>query len=306
MQQVWGAVLGLFGGFGLLMIIVGVKRKFSPPVIGRLGAAVYAQTTFRDVAKRLRLAAQQKLDTKEELRQDLNMIGRTVEEHTAWKVTSTVVGSILLAVVGGVVSVVAKSSLEGMPAALNPTAVLIIAGSALGALVGWMLPDSIVSTDAEKERFYFQQVAESWLELVAQLVTAGEDTFSALMTATTYSEQPVFTSVRNAMQEAALSGRPPWDGLRGLAKDRRLNFLTPFCAALDLAGTTGTGAHQAILAQVESTRSKAMHEAAADAAAASEKMGAPLALISGAFMMIMGYPPMAGILQSTTTLPGSL
>lgn len=306
MLQVWAAVLGIVGGFGLFMIIVGVKRKFDPPVIGKQGTAAYTGTTFKDVALRVKLATQQKLDTKAELRQDLNMIGRTVEEHTAIKITSTVVVSILMATAGGIVAVVAKSSLEGLPAILSPTALLIIAGAALGALLGWILPDSTAATDAEKERFYFQQVAESWLELVAQLVTAGEDTFSALMTATSYSEQPVFTSIRDVMREAALSGHPPWDGLRNLSKERRLDFLIPFCAALDLAGTTGTGAHQAILSQVESTRSKAMHEAAAEAAAAGEKMGAPLALISGAFMMIMGYPPMAGILESTTTLPGSL
>ena len=44
---------------------------------------------------------------------------------------------------------------------------------------------------------------------------------------------------------------------------------------------------------------------AADAAAgsASEKMGAPLALIGGAFMTLMGYPSLACIMD-TATLSG--
>ena len=54
---------------------------------------------------------------------------------------------------------------------------------------------------------------------------------------------------------------------------------------------------------MDAARSKAMLEADAAAASSSEKMGAPLALIGGAFMILMGYPPMAGILD-TSTLSG--
>ena len=54
---------------------------------------------------------------------------------------------------------------------------------------------------------------------------------------------------------------------------------------------------------MEAARSKAMLEADAAAASSGEKMGAPLALIGGAFMILMGYPPLAGILD-TSTLSG--
>ena len=54
----------------------------------------------------------------------------------------------------------------------------------------------------------------------------------------------------------------------------------------------GAGSRQAIMAQVDAARSKAMLKADAAAASSSEKMGAPLALIGGAFMILMGYPPM--------------
>ena len=162
------------------------------------------------------------------------------------------------------------------------------------------MPDSILKTEAEKERVLFQQVTESWLELVAQLATAGSDTFAALVAAAGYSEQPGFVVIRDALRVSAASGEPPWTGLRRLADERRLRFLDPFCSALELAGTTGAGSRQAILAQVDAARSKAMLEADAAAASSGEKMGAPLALIGGAFMILMGYPPLAGILDSTT------
>ena len=177
---------------------------------------------------------------------------------------------------------------------------VIVAAALLGGLGGWWLPDSILRTEAEKERVLFQQVTESWLELVAQLVTAGADTFAALARAASYSEQPGFVVLREALRVSAAGGEPPWTGLRRLADERRLPFLDPFCSALELAGTTGAGSRQAILAQVDAARSKAMLEADAAAASAGEKMGAPLALIGGAFMVLMGYPPMAGILDSAT------
>ena len=140
-------------------------------------------------------------------------------------------------------------------------------------------------------------------QLVAQLVAAGSDTFAALTTAASYSEQPGFVVIRDTLRMSAASGEPPWTGLRRLADERRLRFLDPFCAALELAGTTGAGSRQAILAQVEAARSKAMLEADAAAASSGEKMGAPLALIGGAFMILMGYPPLAGIMD-TSTLSG--
>ena len=179
-------------------------------------------------------------------------------------------------------------------------ALILVAAAALGALGGWWLPDSILKTAAEKERVYFQQVTESWLELAGQLVTAGSDTFAALVTAASYSEQPVFKTLRDALRVSAARGEPPWSGLRRLADERRLRFLDPFCASLEMAGTTGAGSRETILSQVESARNKAMHEADAAAASAGEKMGAPLALIGGAFMMLMGYPPLAGIMDGAS------
>ena len=236
----------------------------------------------------------QDLDTKFVLMQDARMVGRSTDTHAMHKMAGLAFGSLLL----GAFAVIANALVGlGLPA------LMVVAVALVGGLGGWLLPDSLLKTEADKERVLFQQVTESWLELVAQLVTAGADTFGALLQAASYSEQPGFVAIRDALRRAAASGEPPWTGLRRLADERRLRFLDPFCAALELAGTTGAGSRQAILAQVESARSKAMLEADAVAASSGEKMGAPLALIGGAFMILMGYPPMAGILD-TSTLSG--
>ena len=227
---------------------------------------------------------------KTSLVQDARMVGRSLERHGVAKITGLIVGTALLGGCGFLLQLVG----------LDLPALLIVAVAALGALAGWWLPDSILKTEADKERKYFQQVTESWLELAGQLVTAGSDTFAALVTAASYSEHPVFITLRNALRVSAARGEPPWTGLRRLADERRLNFLDPFCASLEMAGTTGAGSRETILTQVDAARSKAMHEADAAAAGAGEKMGAPLALIGGAFMVLMGYPPLAGIMDSAT------
>ena len=294
-------LLGAVAGLGLLFIVVGLTRRPAreplpdAPESGRVtdedseGARAVEHATRR--AARL---IERDLRSKLLLTQDARMVGRSLETHALHKMGGLVLGGALLAAA----AVFANTLFElGLPL------LVVVAVSLVGALAGWLLPDSILKSEADKERVLFQQVTESWLELVAQLVTAGADTFGALAAAASYSEQPGFVVIRDALRMSAASGEAPWTGLRRLADERRLRFLDPFCAALELAGTTGAGSRQAILAQVESARSKAMLEADAAAASSGEKMGAPLALIGGAFMILMGYPPLASIMD-TSTLTG--
>ena len=291
-------LLGATTGLGLLFIVLGLMPR---PVRAPLPAtpdfergtdddsegAGAVQHATRQAARRI----ERDLHSKLLLNQDARMVGRSLETHALHKMVGLVLGAALL----GALGFFANTLFE-----LDLPLLVIVAVALVGGLLGWWVPDSIVKTEAAKERVLFQQVTESWLELVAQLVTAGSDTFGALATAASYSEQPGFVVIRDALRVSAASGEPPWTGLRRLADDRRLRFLDPFCAALELAGTTGAGSRQAILAQVESARSKAMLEADAAAASSGEKMGAPLALIGGAFMILMGYPPLAGIMDSST------
>ncbi len=290
-------MLGAMAGLGLLLVVVGLLPRpvrasrrdasGSGPAGDDSGDAGAVQDATRRAARRV----ERDLRSKSALLQDARMVGRSLETHAVHKMVGLVLGAGVLAMFAFL-----AGGLFGLALPLP----IIVAAAGGGALLGWWLPDSILRTEAEKERVLFQQVTESWLELVAQLVTAGADTFGALVTAAGYSEQPGFVVIRDALRVSAASGEAPWTGLRRMADQRRLRFLDPFCAALELAGTTGAGSRQAILAQVEAARSKAMLEADADAASSGEKMGAPLALIGGAFMILMGYPPLAGILDTST------
>ena len=291
-------LLGAMAGLGLLFIVLGLMRR---PVRAPLpttpdperGADDGSESTgaVQHATRRAASRIERDLHSNSMLNQDARMVGRSLETHAVHKMAGLVLGAAVLAALG----FIANTLFE-----LEMPLLVIVAVALAGGLLGWWVPDSIVKTEAAKERVLFQQVTESWLELVAQLVTAGADTFGALAAAASYSEQPGFVVIRDALRVSAASGEPPWTGLRRLADDRRLRFLDPFCSALELAGTTGAGSRQAILAQVESARSKAMLEADAAAASSGEKMGAPLALIGGAFMILMGYPPLAGIMDSST------
>ena len=284
--------LGAAGGLGLLCVALALWRRPAATEEEQVLAAAKKEQgrSPRDSLRGLVMRVAQELRGKPPLLQDARMVGRSMESHVVAKFTGLIVGAALLGGGGYLVSLMGVDL---------PTPILVIA-AALGALGGWWLPDSLLKTEAEKERKHFQQVAESWLELAGQMVTAGSDTFAALVASASYSDQPVFITLRDALRESAARGEPPWTGLRRLADERRLRFLDPFCAALELAGTTGAGSRETILTQVEAARSKAMHEADAAAASSGEKMGAPLSLIGGAFMVLMGYPPMAGILDTAS------
>ncbi|MXV90604.1 MAG: hypothetical protein F4121_06905 [Acidimicrobiia bacterium] len=282
-------LLGAVGGLGLLFLVVAFLPR--PTLTETQRVVREAEREQRGNAlRRLVTWVEGEVRGRPSLVQDARMVGRSLESHVIAKLTGLVVGAALLG--GG-------GFLVGLMGFELPLLVLV-AAAALGALSGWWLPDSMLKTEADKERKYFQQSTESWLELAGQLVTAGSDTFAALVTAASYSDQPVFVTLRDALRVSAARGEAPWTGLRRMADERRLNFLDPFCASLEMAGTTGAGSRETILAQVDAARSKAMHEADAKAAGAGEKMGAPLALIGAAFMIIMGYPPLAGIMDSAT------
>ena len=277
------------GGAGLFLIVWGLVYRPAPQQPGSAAASVgYKGETHS--ARSWRAWILRDLLKKPELLQDALMVGRPLDIHALAKVSGLGAGFVLVAGGGWFLSLMGLS--------VSPL-ILVVAGAG-GALLGWWLPDSMLRTEADKERVYFQQVAESWLELAGQLATAGSDTFAALVQAASYSEQPVFVLLREQLRASAARGEPPWTGLRNMAEARRLRFLDPFIAALELAGTTGAESRQTILAQVESVRAKALFEADAAAASASEKMGAPLALIGGAFMVLMGYPPLASIMDTST------
>ena len=296
-------LLGAVLGAGISLVVLGsvpmpVRRiGRTAPDGSEPGGRTRGEVTLRGATMQAARRVEKDLHSKSMLIQDAHMVGRTLETHAMHKLVGFVLGAALVAFFG--LFIVAVAGL-GVPL------VLVGALSLAGGLGGWLLPDSILRTEADKERELFQQVTESWLELVAQLVTAGSDTFGALSEAASYSEQPGFVTIRDSLRAAAASGLPPWSGLQKLADERRLRFLDPFCSALELAGTTGAGSRQAILSQVDAARSKALLEADAAAASANEKMGAPLALIGGAFMLLMGYPPLAGILDSSGGSLGGL
>lgn len=283
-----GAVVGL----GIMLIGVGLRRR--PPQLTLPGLDA-SGSGMRGATRRAAGRVERDLQRKQQLGQDAAMVGRTLEIHALTKLGGLVAGAVLIIVVSVMFTVAMGVSIPPM---------LIVACAAGGALLGWWLPDSMLKTDAEKERERFKQSSEAWLELVAQLVTAGSDEHAALNAAARCSNQPAFTAIRDALAESSALGEPPWDGLRRLSESRRLRFMEPFIAALELAGTTGAGSRQAILSQVEAARNKSLAEADAEAASASEKMGAPLALIGGAFMVLMGYPPLAGILNSDSIPTG--
>ncbi|MXW60239.1 MAG: hypothetical protein F4117_14530 [Acidimicrobiales bacterium] len=286
-MNVQAILLGATVGVGATALIAGLQRRRADVPGG--GAAAFRTNAYSEVSRRLGRLLSGDLSPSSQLGQNAAMVGRSLQTHALVKLWGLLAGIVLLLFAAIMMRVAGIASLPWL---------LIVPASAAGGLLGWWLPDSMLKTESDAERERFRQTAEAWLELVAQLVTAGSDAQSALTLAASYSDQPGFVAIRAAITEASARGEPPWAGLRRLADARRLPFLEPFVSALELAGTTGVGARRSILAQVEAVRSKTLSEVGAKAASASETMGAPLAIIGGAFMMLMGFPPLAGILNS--------
>ena len=225
-----------------------------------------------------------------QLQKDLAMLGRTRRRHAEIKMTATVGGAVFGLLLG-----LALTQLSIDIPFLGVMAVLL---AVMGGAAGFVLPDSIAKSDAEKMRTEFDEMLLLWLDLVMPLIASGRDVGAAFLEATYLSKSWAFLVLGRYMNEARHLGQPIWMGLKKLKDERGITRLEQLTSALELSQRSGAEIRQTVIAQVESYRTAAHSEAVVKAEFAGERMGAPLALTLAAFIVLIGYPAMATLTGS--------
>jgi hypothetical protein len=108
----------------------------------------------------------------------------------------------------------------------------------------------------------------------------------------------VFTRIRDALLLARLSGEPPWDGLRRLAADTGVQELADVADIAEVAAQEGASIAPTLRARAHSLRVQLLAEEEAAANTASEKLTAPVALLSVAFLLLFLYPAVTRLLAT--------
>ncbi|WP_328869641.1 type II secretion system F family protein [Streptomyces sp. NBC_00287] len=219
------------------------------------------------------------------VRQDLAVVGRSLETHLAEKAALAATGLLLP---GGMALVL---SLGGRAL---PWVVPLGASLAL-AVVGFVLPDVTARAEAERRRASFRHALSAYLNLVHILLAGGAGLEGALADAAEVGQGWSFQQLRRALNTARLTRTSPWSTLGQLGEELHVGELTELAAALALAGTEGAKVRASLAAKAAALRSRDAAEAEGLANAATERMALPGMLMAFGFVIFVFYPALIQI-----------
>lgn len=220
---------------------------------------------------------------------DLTVMGRTVTEHAQQKLYATF-GVSAIAVAFYFIFA------TGTGGSINPviTVILLIAGG----FIGYVLPDSILKSNAAKLRTEFNEAFYSWLDIVSQYLTTGEEAGSAMIKAAGLSQTWTFKLLYSALSTAQLRTLPVYQGLDALAKDRGLDNLYSLRDTLKLSTDHGVELGDTLRSYIQAYRSQNVIDAEAKVKSFGEQSSLPLGMVVIAFVILIAYPGVSGLLGS--------
>lgn len=204
-----------------------------------------------------------------------------VQQRIAWAALAATPGAIIAALS-------ATHVLDLIPTATSFLAVVA------GGVGGWFYARVDLASDARTARREFRHTTAAYLELVTILMAGGAGVETAMFDAVTIGRGRAFRHLRAALISAQARREEPWRAFGQLGQRLGIPELEEFEASMTLAGG---GAHvkDSLTAKASSMRAKDLAEAEATAQARSETMVLPVALMFAGFLLLIGYPALAGL-----------
>ena len=270
---------GVLLGGGLLLIFGGVFARAMP-------LAVLASDEPQSVAGRavspIEVFAG---DAANRLAQDLAVCDRTPAKFAADRVINTAVFAFLPAVVF-------LLTLTGT-VGLSPLMLLVVTIGAGAA--GWIYTTPALKRSAAEARKDFDSSLASYFELVSLAFAGGKGPHDALRDPASIGTGPAFRQLRTAMTASYERREAPWVTLTELGERLGVQSLIDLGASITLA-SDGAPVVESLRAKAETMREQTMSAQEARAEARSETMGVPIVLMFGGFLILFGYPALAGLL----------
>lgn len=174
-----------------------------------------------------------------------------------------------------------------------------VIATALGAVVGFALPDHLLRTSAKTRRRNFLHAFSSYLDLTNVLLAGGAGTETALVAAADAGDGWAFDEIRRALIRARSGRRSPWSELASLGQRFNLPEVIEVAGSVQLAGEHGARIRMSLTAKADSLRYRQMGDIEAQAQASTERMGIPMVMLFISFIALIGYP-------AVTTVVGGL
>ncbi len=188
---------------------------------------------------------------------------------------------------------------------LSPTGAISVLTPAVGLLLlvagavgGWVFSVFDLRSDAEKKRREFRHALSSYLELVAILQAGGAGVMSALYDGATIGRGSAFRHLKTALSAAQARREPPWDTLGVLGERLGVIELIELQQSMTLAGE-GAAVRDSLRAKAEAIREKDRAQQESEAEKKSESMLLPVVMVFAGFLLLIGYPALAGLSATT-------
>jgi tight adherence protein C len=282
-----GWLAGSAVAFGALLIAAGLLARPEPlaDALARLTGDAAAPTASssgirgRSASWLGRALARSGWETPQ-LERDLQVAGRSREQHLIDKLTAGLVG---LAVPGLLAAILALGNVV-VPLGLAAFATLGL------ATVGFVLPDVRIRRLAAARRRAFRYALSSYLDLVNVILAAGAGVETALSDAADAGHGWAFAQLRSALARAQLAGESPWRAFRRLGEDLDLPELREVAAGLGLAGSHGARVRSSLQARARAMRVRDLADMEGHAEAATERMSVPSVVMVVGFIVFVGFP----------------
>lgn len=221
--------------------------------------------------------------------QDLAIVHRSPEQYATSMVTFGLIGLLWAP------TVAAGGLLLGIPIPLTVPAVFALGG----ALLAPVLSHRQLRAEASHARAAFRHALSAYCDVAGMAMASGREVYAALFDAAAAGEGAAFASLRGALQVGFVAGEKPWESLRRLGEQIGVDDLAELAATMALAGDEGAAVRDTVAARARSIRARLTTDAEKRAAAATERMAVPGAMLLIGFLWFLTYPALALMLQQS-------
>ncbi|WP_026415574.1 type II secretion system F family protein [Actinomadura oligospora] len=166
------------------------------------------------------------------------------------------------------------------------------------AVMFFFMPDMQLRHEARGRRQDFRHVVGAFLDLVAMNLAGGRGVPEALLAASSVGDGWAMLRIREALSNARISGRTPWQSLGGLGDELNVEELRDLAGALSLVADDGAQIRKSLAARAASMRSRELSDLVGRANERSQSMLVAQLLFCAAFLIFLAYPALMRLTTS--------
>jgi tight adherence protein C len=218
---------------------------------------------------------------------DLRVLHRSPDEETARLVVYGLVGLLWAPLVS------AGAWLLGV----RVPVVLTVWSAAAGAVIMAAVPYQQVRKQATAARSAFGHALSAFCDVAGMAMSAGQEVHGALLEAAAAGDGWSFDELSQTLHAGFLAGERPWESLTRLGRELGIEDLVDLGGTIALAEEEGAPVIDTVASKARSIRERLVAATERDAAAATERMALPGAMLMFGFLAFIAYPAIALILQ---------